>query len=63
VEGPTIWSISRDGVECAPSAAKAGIRCSYGGTAEQAAEKLDKAAESSPQALKRERIFNVLRHE
>jgi hypothetical protein len=34
----------------------------HGGTAEQAAEKLIRAAKSSPQALKREYIFNDLRH-
>jgi hypothetical protein len=31
--------------------------------AKEAAEKLFYSAKSSPQALKRERIFNVLRHE
>jgi hypothetical protein len=34
-----------------------------GGTAEEAAEKLIRTAKNSPQALKREHVFNDLRHE
>jgi hypothetical protein len=46
-----------------PSAAKAACIGGFSGTAEQAAEKLIRTAKSSPQALKREHIFNDLRHE
>jgi len=39
-----------------PSGAKARIFVAHGGTAEQAAEKVDKAAKNSPQALKRDTL-------
>jgi len=53
----------RDALEMWPSAAKAACGAGFSGTAEQAAEKLASSAKSSPQALKREHIFNDLRHE
>jgi hypothetical protein len=43
--------------------AKAACIEGISGTAEEAAEKLIRTAKSSPQALKREHVFNGLRHE
>jgi hypothetical protein len=46
-----------------PQGLKPVFLLAHGGTAEEAAEKVIRIAKSSPQALKREYIFNDLRHE